>query len=228
MARQLVSSLNEPLELVNIEDIFTLVPELFKRSLWRWSPKKKDYRAVEQHNLSIPDAGRMKTFEQQYIPIVSQKLAPKTRHEILALAISACQHTNIPVVLSAFPSAELLEIFMHEFLQSHKAQHDTWFHVTTFNPSVASIELVAAIVAAGTMTTTCRAFQNFGLALQEVVRVVLPRNFEADNTLTRDLQLLQAWALQVQIGLWSGDKRKMEMAESFQPLLLHVVNLLAR
>ena len=39
--------------------------------------------------------------------------------------------------------------------------------------------------------------------------------FEADNRLIRSLRPLQAFAVQLNIGLWSGDKRKMEIAESF-------------
>lgn len=33
--------------------------------------------------------------------------------------------------------------------------------------------------------------------------------------MTRDLQCLQSFVLELDIGLWSGFKRKMEMAESF-------------
>lgn len=34
------------------------------------------------------------------------------------------------------------------------------------------------------------------------------------------LLILQAFALKLQVGLWSSDKRKMELAESFaQPLI---------
>jgi hypothetical protein len=41
-----------------------------------------------------------------------------------------------------------------------------------------------------------------------------------DNSRTRELQLLQTYAVQLGIGLWSGNKRKMEIAESnSQPLI---------
>lgn len=43
-----------------------------------------------------------------------------------------------------------------------------------------------------------------------------------DNLLTRDLQYLQAYALQIHIGLWSGNKRKMEMASGSIGNLLNV------
>jgi len=38
---------------------------------------------------------------------------------------------------------------------------------------------------------------------------------ENDNQSTRDLGCIQALALGLQIGFWSGDKRRMEIAESF-------------
>lgn len=39
--------------------------------------------------------------------------------------------------------------------------------------------------------------------------------FESNNAKTRDLQCLQGFILELDVGLWSGFKRKMEMAESF-------------
>jgi hypothetical protein len=48
----------------------------------------------------------------------------------------------------------------------------------------------------------------------------MTEKFERDNSRTRDLQILQTYALELQIGLWSGNKRKMEIAESHaQPLI---------
>ncbi|KAB8202535.1 hypothetical protein BDV34DRAFT_215338 [Aspergillus parasiticus] len=44
--------------------------------------------------------------------------------------------------------------------------------------------------------------------------------YENDNTYTRNLRQQQAYALTLQIGLWSGDKRRVEIAESFaQPIV---------
>jgi hypothetical protein len=44
--------------------------------------------------------------------------------------------------------------------------------------------------------------------------------FERDNSRSRELQPLQAFALELQIGLWSGNKRKIEIAEAHaQPLI---------
>lgn len=47
-----------------------------------------------------------------------------------------------------------------------------------------------------------------------------PLQCEQDNSKTRELQVCQSLALQLRVGLWSGNKRKMELAESSsQPLI---------
>lgn len=44
--------------------------------------------------------------------------------------------------------------------------------------------------------------------------------FEANNSYTRNLTALQAFVMYLDVGMWSGVKRKMEIAESFcQPVL---------
>lgn len=39
--------------------------------------------------------------------------------------------------------------------------------------------------------------------------------WESDNSLTRDIQLTQAYLLHLEVGLWSGDSRKTELSEAF-------------
>ena len=44
--------------------------------------------------------------------------------------------------------------------------------------------------------------------------------YERDNTFIRDLRTSQTYALTIDIGIWSGNRRKTEIAESFsQPLI---------
>ncbi len=44
--------------------------------------------------------------------------------------------------------------------------------------------------------------------------------YENDNSTTRDLRTSQTYALNIDIGIWSGNRRKTEIAESFsQPLV---------
>jgi hypothetical protein len=85
----------------------------------------------------------------------------------------------------------------------------------------------------GTLTLLVR---KLGFAIQETVRLAIPatvsplkhreeiptklNQVEKDNSRSRELQVMQAFALELQIGLWSGNKRKMEIAEAHaQPLI---------
>lgn len=68
--------------------------------------------------------------------------------------------------------------------------------------------------------TSDPALTKLGLAIQESVRIAVPRIWENDNSLIRDLELARAYLIQLEVGLWSGNSRKIEIAESFlQPLL---------
>lgn len=53
-----------------------------------------------------------------------------------------------------------------------------------------------------------------------MLTLILKLQFEASNAKTRNLAALQAFMLYLDVGMWSGFKRKMEIAESFcQPVL---------
>jgi hypothetical protein len=48
-----------------------------------------------------------------------------------------------------------------------------------------------------------------------VLILFLEMQIEKDNTLIRDVEILQAAYISLRIGFWSGNSRKMELAESF-------------
>lgn len=53
-----------------------------------------------------------------------------------------------------------------------------------------------------------------------LVCIALTNQYENDNSTTRDLRASQTYALTIDIGIWSGNRRKTEIAESFsQPLI---------
>lgn len=52
------------------------------------------------------------------------------------------------------------------------------------------------------------------------MRVCYLSQWERNNSLTRDIELGQAYLLILEIGIWSGRSRKVEIAESFFPALL--------
>ncbi|CAI4214079.1 unnamed protein product [Parascedosporium putredinis] len=92
--------------------------------------------------------------------------------------------------------------------------------VESCRPQNLSRAVAAGMAADGAVMTADPALTKLGYAIQECVRVSVPKDWERNNSLIRDLELLQAFFFTLEIGLWSGHGRKVEIAESFlQPLL---------
>ncbi|CEJ60605.1 hypothetical protein PMG11_09174 [Penicillium brasilianum] len=100
------------------------------------------------------------------------------------------------------------------FLESHALEEDSWIHFSTFEANKAPLELVMACVASGAIKSTTSAFRRFGKALHSILHPYLFQVFENNIIRTRHLPYIQALALFVQIGLWSGDRRMMEISEA--------------
>ncbi|KAJ2904877.1 Nicotinate catabolism cluster-specific transcription factor [Zalerion maritima] len=192
----------------------------FKRSPWLWEPKTENHQK-ERAGLDLNEEkiANSPAFDRHsgHSPLSRLKMTASTRDRLFAMVIT--EHKGDRKALS-FPSLELLTYL----LQAHfvQADHlpDAWIHVASFEPSEILPELLAAVISCGSMFIAQPSIWQFGLALQEVVRLALASMFESSNTYTRDLQCLQAFMLTLDVGLWSGFKRKMEIAESFvQPVM---------
>jgi len=160
---------------LSAKDMLVTVSQAFKQSLWRWHPEAQDYLTIEQPNLSLPTfiLDWSKTLSVQGPFNLHVKLSTSTRDKILAMVVGACKPRNIPVVLSSFPSAELVETLVRNFFNVHVSQYSTWLHPASFRASEVRVELLAAVIAAGAVATPHRTVQKFGLALQEALRFTL-------------------------------------------------------
>ncbi|KAK6088176.1 hypothetical protein SCUP234_01242 [Seiridium cupressi] len=197
----------------------------FKRSPWLWEPKTKDSLGNEQEGLMFNEKtiAHSPAYEKMLSPSSSRlKMEPAIRDKLFALVLSQLNH---PTKIPSFPSLDLLNYLLQTHFIQDDYQTDSWIHSASFDPSSAIPELIGALIASGAAFIADPAIWQFGLALQEVVRMGLSVLFEANNAKTRDLQCLQGFILELDIGLWSGFKRKMEMAESF---LLPPVTMLRR
>ncbi|KAK0101287.1 hypothetical protein ONS95_006464 [Cadophora gregata] len=190
--------------------------EAFKRSLWCWTPVRQDAGHQEQSNFNLqpedaPNLGTQFVVSEQ---VAAKVFGPEARDKIVAMILSTCERGNFPKVMSSFPSAELLNSLMQCFLASHIAQNDTWIHLPTLKINKLRPELLASFLAAGAMFSSSLTIRKLGFAIQEAVRFSVPKVCEENNSVTRDLTLLQGFLLSLDVGLWSGNKRKTELAES--------------
>ncbi|KAH8197473.1 hypothetical protein TruAng_008368 [Truncatella angustata] len=198
----------------------------FKRSPWLWEPKTKDSLGNEQEGLMFNEKSiaHSPAYEKMLASSTNKRLKmdPTIRDKLFALVLSQHKH---PTKVPSFPSLDLLNYLLQTYFVQDDYQTDSWIHSASFDPSSAIPELLGALISSGATFIADPAIWQFGLALQEVVRMGLSVVFENNNSKTRDLQCLQAFILELDIGLWSGFKRKMEMAESF---LLPPVTMMRR
>ncbi|KAI0475949.1 hypothetical protein GGR56DRAFT_665797 [Xylariaceae sp. FL0804] len=192
----------------------------FKRSPWLWEPKSKDYVVRDKEALTLDeDTIAQSPAYEKMVAINSHRLKMEPTHRDRMFAMVLAQNKD-PLKVPSFPSLDLLNYLLQTHFVQDEYQTDSWIHLASFNPSKAMPELLAAVIACGATFIAVPAVWQFGLALQEVVRIGMSNRFESSNSFTRDLQSLQAFMLVLDVGIWSGFKRKMEIAESFvQPVM---------
>ncbi|RDW88542.1 hypothetical protein BP6252_00574 [Coleophoma cylindrospora] len=197
--------------------------EAFQKSLWNWSPTQRDHVFNDTTALSLPYKDIESLEGRVESDILEYQLDQSSRDGILAMVL-ATHNRNVEHgmsrVVTSFPSAQLLNSLIHLFFRAESLKTDSWIHIPTFRPQSNRPEFNGIVVAAGAVLSSVPTVRKLGYGIQESVRLALPNLFEHDNSRTRELQILQAYALEIGIGLWSGNKRKMEIAESHaQPLI---------
>ncbi|KIH93632.1 C6 transcription factor RegA [Sporothrix brasiliensis 5110] len=211
--------------------------EAFQRHYWRFRPNAQDHGGAEEHNLSLPSTSVVMDHTSPDSPLAQHmhpnshaaalaathtRLNNTSRDKILTVVTYNCRRENVARVVTSFPTVELLDTLLQFYLTSPVAQASAWLHLPSFhdNPNDCRPELLAALAAAGAVLTADSTLSKLGFAIQECLRIAVPRHWERDNSLTRDLELAHAYLLTLDIGLWSGRSRKVEIAESFfLPLL---------
>ncbi|KAJ9157752.1 C6 transcription factor [Pleurostoma richardsiae] len=195
----------------------TLV-KIWTDSPWRWMPSKTDNAYSEQASLPVPsgDAHSVQFQEtrRRLDRVVNGKVDQAGRDKILAIVLGTLKtNTIINRVASSFPSAELIDTLVHFFLASHLCQVSTWIHYGSFKLNTQRPELLAVAAAAGAVLTPVQTLRKFGFALAEAVRLDIPERFEEHHASIQNLGLVQALILGQDIALWSGNRKKMEIAE---------------
>ncbi|OOQ90659.1 hypothetical protein PEBR_03103 [Penicillium brasilianum] len=197
----------------------------FTKTVGPWDPDWQNHRAAEEKNVFVEstlhsfDACLASPLDLPYSCVVSSD----TRDGILAMILKNCAKANIAKVASAFPSADVMSQLLFRFLESHALEEDTWIHSSTFDANKAPPELLMACIASSAMKSNSSAFQRFGKALHSILHPYLFQVFENNIIRTRHLQYVQALALFVQIGLWSGDRRRMEISEAVVGCLVQML-----
>jgi hypothetical protein len=199
--------------------------EAYKRSSFSvWHPAQQDHGGAEVENLSV--LGTVDGSPDTQIGIaercLGENLNRAVRDELLSMILRSCKPERLHYVYKAFPTPEFLDDLLQSFFFHHYHKIDSYIHIPTFNPNQQKPEFLGAIAAAGAALTNIKSVHKLGFALQDAVRTTIPGRCEESNAITRELWLLQAFMSELEVGIWSGIKRKMEIAESHSQTMFTV------
>ncbi|KAK2785073.1 hypothetical protein FQN53_007966 [Emmonsiellopsis sp. PD_33] len=201
--------------------------DAFRESVWRFIPvAPQPAPRLDKESFALSSNDHENTalgidIDRRATPV---SLPQASRDRLLAIFLSNCKPAVMTRLALSFPSLDLLDNLLHFYLTAPFSNASTWLHVPTLSHSNTQMpELLGGMIAAGAVLTPDSALQKLGFAFQEALRTYLPHVFEEDNSTIRELHVLQAFMLQIEIGLWSGNSRRIEIAESFQQPLLTMV-----
>ncbi|KAK5129998.1 hypothetical protein LTR08_002553 [Meristemomyces frigidus] len=197
--------------------------EAFSRSPWSWDywlPERNSHAFSGQDEIDVQE-DRVDATDQMTSPDTTQFVhcaIDQAARDRMIRTVTQVAHQRL--AMPSFPSLKLLEDLVDVFLIQDSNATDSYIHAASFQCRETRTELLLAMVAAGARHVALAPVWKMGLVIQEVVRLAVAEAFERDNSATRELQVLQAMLLWLDIGVFSGFRRKTEIALSFlQPLV---------
>ena len=191
--------------------------EAFQRSPWLWAPHRNESGIFEgSPRLTDSEAQILSSspvaVDVERFPQCASKCCGTSVRDALLLMVQL--HTDSAVSVASFPSLMSLDLLLQRFLFQQMTSNCPFIHVPSFDPEICRTELLAAMIASTAASSTNRVISQMGLALQEKTRMALAKAFYHDDRLVRTVEAMQTAILWIDTGLWSGNRRKMEVAES--------------
>lgn len=204
----------------NTDDAVRRRHAVFRQSPWFWLPERNQNAFSEQEGFTL-DEQQVNLTLSPHRPHASKvsipgHLSQQSRDHVLQLVLKTAPSQ---VSISSFPSADCLDKLVKVGI-AKRLERDAWIHPYTFDSDSARTEFLTALVVAGCICFGIPSVNVTGLVLHEITREALRELAERDNSVTRDLQYLQASMLCLDIGAFCGFQRKMEVAESSLQVLV--------
>ena len=102
----------------------------------------------------------------------------------MAMVMTTCDSSAVTHVVSQFPSVDVFDCLIQDFLFLHQLRAVAYIHVPTYGSSDMRPELVAMTAACGAVRNSVPAVRKLGFALQEAVRLTLPNTVSANPFLS--------------------------------------------
>lgn len=198
--------------------------QAFRESMWLWDPAMEDSSLSDQIHLTLPGNGSIEDNQTGRIDSESQ-ISAVNRDKLLLMILGTCEPRVQRQVVASFPSTHFLSSLLVDFKIRHHHQISPWIHFASLDLENECEEFVAAMICAGAVDSKRPEVRKLGMALQEAARLAIAKRFEEDNRMLRDLRTMQAFLLVLNVGLNSGSRRKVEIAESYT---LNLITMLRR
>ncbi|KAK2592892.1 hypothetical protein QQS21_009424 [Conoideocrella luteorostrata] len=203
---------------VDINQMRQSLVKVWTESPWRWDPKSNDTGYKEQGYFAVSSketsSAQFQNSRDRLERVIAEKLEQPGRDRVMAILLSQCRDTaTANRVASSFPTVDVLDTLIHMFLAGQACQVDSWVHFPTFELKSQQPDWIAMAAAHGGAMIPIPTLRKFGMAVMEAVRIAIPSRFEENNTAIQSLGLVQALILVQDLGLWSGNRRRMEIAE---------------
>lgn len=144
----------------------------FKRSPWLWEPKQEDYVRRDKEGLDIDEQSLAQSPVLGRLSDTTRKLRINSYQRDRIFSMVLAQNKD-PTKVPSFPSLELLDYLLQANFVRDEYLLNSWIHAPSFDPETTMPELLAAIVSNGATFISVPAIWQFGLAIQEVVRLGL-------------------------------------------------------
>lgn len=147
--------------------------KIWTNSSWSPDPRAQDSGSKEQRNVATTAAGSdsMPDARDRMDRIIPERLEHSARDQVLAIVLRTChQSLTLARVASSFPSADVMDTLIQNFLMSLAHQPSEWIHFPTFRLNAHGPGWIAVAAATGTTLSPIPALRKFGFILQDAAR----------------------------------------------------------
>jgi len=146
--------------------------EAFKRSPWLWDPEPtRDYARQSKEGLNFKDDSIVRPLTYERLSKLYNdklKMNAATRDKVFAMVLSQIRGSG---KVTSFPSLQLLNYLLLVNFMQDEYKIDSWIHAASFDSMSAMPLLLCAIISHGAAFIIVPAIWQFGLAMNEVVRI---------------------------------------------------------
>lgn len=139
-----------------------------------WEPGREENHELEHQNLVLPHNVRQEYLNSVSGSIVKKPLSLSMRDRILAMILRTASPQATARTVASFPPVEVLRDLIHlAFVRMRELQAISLIHLPSFVLDDQRPELLASLIAYGSISSPSTSVRKFGYAIQETVRIAI-------------------------------------------------------